>query len=134
MEKKLEMLEKLVAVQNLLEDIYNQTSEQAKETPKEWGRLWCCENETKHWPMIFGNSFSIGKGKKCNLSIADNTIPSLLARITFNNNSVIIEGKTKRVPLLVNSAALMIGERRTLQDQDTIIVNGTKTWTFVCFI
>ena len=131
------MLEKLITVQTLLEDIYAQQQPPETEGSKatQWGRLCNCEKDTESWPLKVGSVLSIGKARKCSVSIPDPSLSNIIAKVVVTENEVVIEGKTKKVPLQINSVPLLFGEKRSLQDQDLIMVNGVaKIWTFVCFI
>ena len=134
------MLEKLIEVQNILENIdlnIQNNPEFAKDNEngnsQEWGVLINIEKEQKICSLK-GTSFTIGRNKKCNLCISDSMVPSFLAKITFNSSSdfVFIEQRSRRISLLLNSQPMILGEKKSLQDQDILtIVAGIKKFSFV---
>jgi len=143
-DNKLNMLEKLITVQNILENIdlsiqsYSTdpkqltTMENKTVMNTEWGVLISQEKDQKMW-MMKGTTFTIGKSPKCNLCISDNFIPSSLARISHNYASDIafIEQRSRRLSININNVPLIVGERKSLQDQDVLSVSaGQKKISF----
>eukprot|EP01091_Cochliopodium_minus_P010982 TRINITY_DN3035_c0_g1_i1.p1 TRINITY_DN3035_c0_g1~~TRINITY_DN3035_c0_g1_i1.p1 ORF type:complete len:1188 (+),score=442.28 TRINITY_DN3035_c0_g1_i1:62-3625(+) len=140
-DNKLNMLEKLITVQNILENIdltvQNYPMENMLENNKtlgnnEWGILVSQEKDQKIW-MMKGSTFTIGRNPKCNLCISDNFIPSSVARITYNYPSDIafIEQRSRRLSVLINNVPLVVGERKSLQDHDILsIAVGQKKISF----
>jgi len=100
-----EFLEPIYVLRAQLESALAKLPKPLPQQQEGWGRL---VPQTPTLPVVpmFGSVFTIGRSSRCNLSIRDSLIPSILCKIFFLQGQSIVECSSSSGALLLNQRVL----------------------------